>query len=454
MDDIVYGKIMICEQEYSFSFEKAKKFFFVHPIKRLEISEFIFLENDEKYYENLIGITYDNHLLYFVDVNLVKMSTGEIYGYPKAFIFLQANLLEWKYNAFKFKAIILKSSAIDSLQSLEYAYKIRQNIMNDESIDSKCMGKNFEIEYGKCQVKTHSMVIPYEKKFPIKIENCLKIDLNDETEAYDVYILINKINEVFKFIFNRCNIAMSTIKLITETISVKNLDGNIEEEKFSAHMEYLNQEDEFNGKNINENKEYILNHFQDLIDAVNEEIISYYPKDDEQARYVDNELFIKICGTFEREFELCYPSFLEDTEPVYRMIKQKILDFMTDLDCEYKGKNSEAREKIKSFKNTVEKLNEKLEKRLRYAYSQFEFCLDSKFRMYCRKNNLEEVLPKIIFEEFASKRNQYVHTLKAEKFKREEIVGYLIVRELIYCMILKRAKFSDDEITAMIQSYD
>ena len=46
-----------------------------------------------------------------------------------------------------------------------------------------------------------------------------------------------------------------------------------------------------------------------------------------------------------------------------------------------------------------------------------------------------------------------MHTFNDMEFTKEEIAGYVFVRELIYCMILKQAKFKKEEIEQMMNIY-
>lgn len=454
LDTYIHGTIKLDDSERPFDFKNNR--LIIHPTQE---------END--YYGNLytsprewkkhkclVGITYDEHLIYFIDVVVVK-EVNIYYGYPKAYVILNANMIDWNYNILNFRKIKLKSSAIDSLQNKTYSFKLRQYLIKKEA-DSNINNiiKNFEITQGNCELITGYLFITKDNKDRLEITSSLNCSLKKSTSIFDVYQIVNKINEVFKFIFNRSNIAFSSIKLESVPIEVKDsIDNTSEPISFSATMYLLNQTNELNTRNINNTIDPILKNFNSLMEVVNKEIISYYPKNDEDFHYVDVDKYIKVCGTFEREFDDCFSDYLEINEPNYTFVKGKLLDYLNKLDEELKGKNGSARKKVSSFKDTIVKMNEKLEKRLNYAFNEFAYCLQPRFEDYCKRNELTNKTFKDVCSCFANKRNLYVHTFKHLGFTKEEIAGFVIVRELIYCMILKQAKFTNEEITQMIKVF-
>lgn len=452
MNTSLRGTIKLDEHVRTFEFKD--KILFIHPSK----SEYDFfdslLKNEHKHYELIIGKTYDNHLIYFLDVTVLNKN-DKYYAYPLAYTVINCNTIDWDYDIFNFKDIKLKSNAVDSLQNAEYSHKIKQYfIKNEHDSDIDIIRKGFEITQGKCELVTGYNIISRDIDTSINVSSNLNIILNEETSIYDVYQLVNKINEVFKFVFNRANIAFSSIKLETESIKIMNdFDGTTESDIFQATMYILNQTNEFKARNINQISDHILKKFNSLMKVVNKEIISYYPKNDKDFHYVDVEKFIKVCGTFEREFENCFPKWLPTNETDYDNIKQELIKFLDELDVQFNGKNTKARKAISSFKYTVNNMNEKLEKRLKFAFNKFAYCLKPRFEKYCKNVNLKDTNINKIFSCFANKRNKYVHTFNDLGFTQEEIAGFVIVREMIYCMILKQAEFTEEEITEMINLF-
>lgn len=450
----IHGTIKLGDCERTFDFKNNK--IFIHPTHEENdyIGNLFTSPIERKKYEYLVGITYDKHLIYFIDVIVVK-EVNIYFGYPKSYIILNDNMIDWNYDILDFRTIKLKSNAIDSLQNKTYSFKLRQYLIKkeaDSNIDN--IIKNFEITQGNCELITGCLFITKDNKDRLEITSSLNCSLKKSTSIFDVYQIVNKINEVFKFIFNRSNIAFSSIKLESDPIGVKDsIDNSTDPISFSGTMYLLNQKNELNTRKINNTIDPILKNFNSLMEVVNKEIISYYPKNDEDFHYVDAYKYIKVCGTFEREFDDCFPDYVEVNEPNYAFVKEKLLDFLTQLDEDLSGTNGKARKKIKSFKNTIMKMNESLEKRLNYAFDEFAFCLQPRFEDYCKRNELADKTFKDVCSYFANKRNQYVHTFNDLGFSKEEIAGFVMVRELIYCMILKQAKFTNEEIQQMINIF-
>lgn len=454
LNTYIHGTIKLGDCERTFDFKNNK--IFIHPTQEENdyIGNLFTSPIERKKHEYLVGITYDKHLIYFIDVIVVK-EVNIYYGYPKYYIILNDNMIDWNYDILDFRKIKLKSSAIDSLQNKTYSFKLRQYLIKKEA-DSNINNiiKNFEITQGNCELITGYLFITKDNKDRLEITSSLNCSLKKSTSIFDVYQIVNKINEVFKFIFNRSNIAFSSIKLESVPIEVKDsIDNTSEPISFSATMYLLNQTNELNTRNINNTIDPILKNFNSLMEVVNKEIISYYPKNDEDFHYVDVDKYIKVCGTFEREFDDCFSDYLEINEPNYTFVKGKLLDYLNKLDEELKGKNGPARKKISSFKDTIENMNEKLEKRLNFAFDEFAYCLQSRFEDYCKRNELTEITFKDVCNCFANKRNKYVHTFIDLGFSKEEIAGFVVVRELIYCMVLKQAGFKNEEITQMINIF-
>lgn len=448
------GTIKLNDCERSFDFKDDR--LFIHPDKGEEdyLDNLFKLNKEQNKHEYLIGKTYDNKLVYFIDVIVVK-KINRYYAYPKAYTTVSLQTANWNYNDFCFINIKLKSNAIDSFQNVEYQRKFLQHFLQQESkLSEEKISKKFDITEGKCELDT-SYIIRLKDK-PISIYTHLKISLEERKSIYDVYLLVNKINEVFKFIFNRSNIGFSSIQLETEQQQIQTIgkdNNSIEYKSLPAAMFLINQSNDFEARDINQVIEPILQNFNSLINVVNKDIISYYPKNDEDFYYVDVEKFIKVCGTFEREFDYCFPDWIEINEPEYTHVQKKLLNYLGELDSQFKGINSKVRDKIKSFEYTITHMNEKLEKRLNFAFKEFEYCLNPRFEKYCNRANLHDINPADIFTCFANKRNKYVHTFNDMEFTKEEIAGYVFVRELIYCMILKQAKFKKEEIEQMMNIY-
>lgn len=454
LNTYIQGTIKLGDCERTFDFKNNK--IFIHPTQEEKdyFGNLFTLPREWKKHECLVGMTYDEHLIYFIDVVVVK-EVNKYYGYPKAYVISKSNTIDWNYNILNFKKIKLKSNAIDSLQNTAYSHKLKHFLVEKETnTDIGNIIKNFEITQGNCTLITGYDFITENYKDRLEITSSLICSLKESTSLFDIYQIVNKINEVFKFIFNRSNISFSSIKLESVPIEVKDsIDNTLELVSFSATMYILNQTNEIPTRSINHMIDPILNNFNSLMEVVNKEIISYYPKDDNDFNYVDVEKFIKVCGTFEREFNDCFPNYLETKEPNYAFVKEKLLNFLTELDEDLRETNGKSRKKIKSFRNTIEKMNEKLEKRLNYAFDEFAYCLQSRFEDYCKRTEITENTFKDVCNCFANKRNKYVHTFNDLGFSKEEIAGFVVVRELIYCMVLKQAGFTNKEIEQMINIF-
>ena len=355
------GTIKLNDCERSFDFKDDR--LFIHPDKGEEdyLDNLFKLSKEQNKHEYLIGKTYDNKLVYFIDVIVVK-KINRYYAYPKAYTTVSLQTANWNYNDFCFINIKLKSNAIDSFQNVEYQRKFLQHFLQQESkLSEEKISKKFDITEGKCELDT-SYIIRLKDK-PISIYTHLKISLEERKSIYDVYLLVNKINEVFKFIFNRSNIGFSSIQLETEQQQIQTIgkdNNSIEYKSLPAAMFLINQSNDFEARDINQVIEPILQNFNSLINVVNKDIISYYPKNDEDFYYVDVEKFIKVCGTFEREFDYCFPDWIEINEPEYTHVQKKLLNYLGELDSQFKGINSKVRDKIKSFEYTITNMNEKL----------------------------------------------------------------------------------------------
>ena len=454
LDTNIHGTIKLDDCIKSFDFKDNK--LFIHPTKEDGdyLGNLFATPIERKKYEYLVGITYDKHLIYFIDVTVIKQ-VNIYYGYPKSYIILNNNTINWNYDILEFKKIKLQSSAIDSFQNITYSHDLRQYLVKKEdgaNIDNVI--KKFEITQGNCELITGYHFLTKDNKARIEIISSLNCDLKRSTSIFNIYKIVNKINEVFNFIFNRSNIAFSSIRLESVPIEVKDsIDSTSESVSFHATIYILNQTNEINTRSINHIINPILNNFNSLMEVVNKEIISYYPKNEKDFHYVDVNKYIKVCGTFEREFDDCFSNYLEINEPDYAFVKKRLLNYLIQLDEELKGENGKARKKISSFRNTITNMNENLEKRLNYAFNEFAYCLQPRFEDYCKRNDLTDKTFKDICSCFANKRNKYVHTFNDLGFSKEEIAGFVVVRELIYCMVLKQAGFTNEEIEQMINIF-
>ena len=398
-------------------------------------------DKDKGKFNYLVGKTDRNKNIFFIDVEYCELDYNDMYiAFPGAYCISKYIIDDDSFSTKPIANVQLTSTIITSLQyndiqllKRDSGTKLFDNeIRNFFPLDNEIAFVETKIDHNSLNVNT-SLIIDYAKPKSLITwyHECLKII------------------RTFRFLYNRKNVFFDSIDIEF----YKNFDKHelVYNELVEYKMYYINKVNEFKYQNLSIVKDTIFNHFNDVYNLLKDkDFYFYYPENDKDNSYIDIKKFIVMCGTFEREFEETFSKSLEDINNTFNIVKKDIISQLEVIQSNYD--NHEKQEEVGNIIQIVERLSKSLASRLNYCYEQFEFVMSERFAYHCKTQNINKCDFMQISRVFGNTRNKMVHTFSNIKFNNQVVVGYLMARDLIYCMILKRANFTDDEIKVMVKT--
>ena len=406
---------------------------------------------------NLYGENSDGNPIAFIKLNLKNVGRGIYRSFVPAYILGKCNAISPLPEIKNFKRMTLKGECIDALYSPRKLVKelsttkkfkpvIKFNDMKD--VQTKIKINQDEWNFGV------SWIIPHkDKNTIIDLNSELVIDFKDLKNVDEIIEYYIRIEKIFSFLSNRKHVIFSEIKLYK---NIKFYDDIYKKARKNSITFLLN---------INERKdiEYDLpekhkqisildldNRIEAIYNAINENpfIDESLPNNTYDSNHVSVEDFIRTTSAFESEFDRTYPNYKANKNANYKRVKNKILRYIED--CKI-NENNRTIGYIDDFYNCINNLEGTLPEQICWALKEFTKPLEKiKQRLFVHYN-ITNVNNGELAQHFAKKRNYVAHGRELQQFTDIEIVSYILVERLIYCLLLKRVGFSIDEITIILE---
>lgn len=460
------GMIVIDGNEFNFYYANKYITIFPNDIKQSwNDLHGLYIRNKKKQinFKLLNGTLRIGNSITFIDVSLDYYGRGYYKGYIPAMIISKANNYINFQGTDKVESITFVGGIIDKLYKPKNRLNIDEYDDNIEDFLIRLKQKSSVIKKCKLNDDTLELNIGYTNNYkdlniPMSLNTYLSIKFNKPKYIYCINEYYEKIFKTLCFIFNRQCVNFQDIILsnqfeVNEKIVQNNGIGfkeSIENVQFSL---IVNDESEFDCdiNDINIDIDILLQNFESLYNIINEEMfpLSYYPKNTYDDTHFDNYQFIKIASAFEGQFDLLYPNYKSNKSKKYNIIKQELLDFILSKSNE---SNREVRKYLKNFYKIINNCEGSLSEHINYAMQIYQNVISKKKQKLFDNFKLTSISNNDISIAFQNKRNVIAHTSINETFTSIEIIGYVVVKMLVHCLILKRAKFDDDSIINIINS--
>lgn len=437
-------------------------------------SEYSFCLDENKLYGNLLsekkGIKFGSHerkQIPFIKARHSAGGTIAFYNFSYSKEFFDDSLFAKSYGVFISRLI---NRDIDGYDVISFKGKAINNFyppaLSVEGIGSF----EYPSDDGSKTIKIKPFpeksdeieAIIYEKNVKIKLSVCtpgsIGIDSTNLGEIYTSFRIIFQekmpledlmkwvfaVKKTFAFLYFRNDIAFEEIELWENTDRGLNRIGNLFlYEKFENDIPKSSSKCvKFLG---------IKEHFSNLFAILLDEKLNLLclPTDKQDSWLVSPEKYVFTCASFENVFDKRYPNFINDDQD-FLIVKNSLMSFLSQEDETYKGINSKARKWIRKIKNTIERESKNLDHKFNKCFNEYNSLL-SEFKMdiHTRYNiDLDENID--LGGNFSSVRNHSAHGSKTE-YNDESIIAFEFGRVMIYIMVLKEAKFSDEEIINIIR---
>ncbi len=172
------------------------------------------------------------------------------------------------------------------------------------------------------------------------------------------------------------------------------------------------------------------------------------PDNTYEAEHINVNTFLQTTSAFEAEFDRTYPKYKATKNKDYREIKDKVLNFIKD--CETLEKTKVIKY-LETFYDTINDLEGTLPEQICYALNEYSQQIAKVKKRIFDLYEIADMSNDELAQVFTKKRNYIAHGRELKAFSDIEIVTYILVERLVYCLLLKRVGFSKEEITIIIE---
>ena len=255
----------------------------------------------------------------------------------------------------------------------------------------------------------------------------------------------------YKFIYKRSFLEFSSVELFKKT--GVNFLGKIETTLISFKMYVAIQENTENDISKDSLKfSDIKNHFKELFLKVTDNTLelNYFKKSYIESLSIDQNRYMNLAMNFEKQFNIIHNNkFKSGTNNAYNDVKILIMNNIEKIVVKEKKKKKYKQK----FKEQIERTEGTFEEKVKYSLSEYEECLIEIFKRRLKMDNVTNYKYSEISTTFSEKRNLIAHGEIIERFSSEEVVAFIIIYLLLYCMILKSAGIENVLIKELINEY-
>lgn len=351
---------------------------------------------------------------------------------------------EVEYIVNNYKKDIKYNQILFTFNELDYFYPSYYSIVDDKECETlifdriKYNGTNIKLEF--CLEDVNDKCYPTSS---IVRKTFLKVSFKKTNDLNYILGIYYSIRHLFSFIFNRSNISLNSLYLkeIKKGKTSYQSLVSVYDKFILDPEEVIKQEKQITiGLYINKFKDLIQLFFQKEKD---EEIIpnlSIINESRKKKSLIDLKQTLSNTAVFENYVNYLLPKMSsEDSLEFYEDVK-KWLDKYID---EHTGKKAK---KAKEFKKIV-KPNISLADKITKIY-----------KGYSDWNTLKPVLKKWygkdvskLANELNEWRNELAHCKNNYELKRDTIIATQLVEHINYCIILRQANYTDDEIRNILE---
>lgn len=462
MEQIIEGKIEYNSKKYGFYYinniltlipdedlEEVWKSMF-KSLKERTINDILFLK----------GITSSGYRITFINIKLIRQSGGIYKAFVPAYIIGNSNMVNPLPEINNFESMIFYGKCIDNFFDNRKVIEFKNDDIREINMKIKTLKNDvFLIEKDKFNFGISSTLSRIEKNTntPVIVKSYLQINFENKKSITEIIEYYREVSELFEFLYLREHVKFDEIKLISRG-KVK-IEDEIKKitNTFNLYC-YLNEDAKIDLPDINNCIKYeqIESNFKELYLTVNNKKAykNYYNlnKDDELKITVNK--YQNISSAFESWFDINFPKFKSNSNENYRILKDKVTNFIDD--CINEEDKRENKEILKWFELDIKNMEGSLKEQIRYSLGVFSECIinvkKNLINNYNIKYESEEDLNEMISNTFKNTRNGIVHgNMKSEiLFSDMDVVAYAIVERLVQCLVFYKANVDKDKIKEIV----
>lgn len=458
------GIITINETKYSFYYNnKFITIFPKNPTSSWNDIEGLFCNSKkEKSFETLCGKSRAGNEIIFLNVKLKPYGRKILKGFVPAYLISHSNLINAP-NAESFEEIIFRGDVIDKIYSphnliKKSSYDFENHVPILEFNSQKDIKKNTKLNDDSIYLTIKAISSGKARTPPILLKSELGIKFAIDRNIQEIKDYYKKITQTLSFFFNRRYLKYERVMLV-RTIDVKYAiqNGNKVEYETRKEQQIYNlvindkYQNTFDIGSITFDTKIFLNVFPKVYNIIDENMFSilYYSKNKDDDIAFDHFQFMATASAFEGQFDLVYPEYKTRKKAKFSEVKNGLLAY---IESQKEKENAVGKKYLSSFESMIENCEGTLSEQLNYCLKVFNKAIEkNKQKLFVEFNILNKSNNDIAMA-FQNKRNSLMHTFLEQRYEPIEIVGYVLVKMLVYCLILKRAKLEENEIINIINS--
>ncbi len=450
----VLGKVKIKGKIYSFSLTDNIINLVPHKLKDVYIDLFDNINNNKKNIQiSFEGETNNGYYIKFINIKLRNRGRGCMDAFVPVYILGRENAISPLPKADNIEIIRFKGDVISKFYNynefVKYEKKAngkRSVTVNLDKSNKKIQFDNFYIEFKvltKKSKKINEAVFDVESIMDVVFTKPIS-----NTKILEIYLSVLKF---YKFIYKRSFLKFSSVELMKKA-NVNYLD-KIKKLPIFYNMYVANEKDVENdvykeSLTFSDIDDYFKNIFLKIINTTLE--LNYFKESYTKSLSIDQNRYMNLAMNFEKQFNVIHnDKFKSVTNNDYDEVKKLIISTIENIEVKGRGK----KDYKQKFKQQIEKLEGIFEEKIRYSLSEYKECLIDIFNRRLKIDNVKNYKYDEIATTFSKTRNLIAHGEIIEGFSNKEIISFIILYQLLYCMILKSAGIEMVKIKDLLNEY-
>ncbi len=454
MEKTICGTLKFNNKKYYFNFQDNILTF--QPRKMLPYAEWfwIYIEPEKEYMQiNLEGETNEGKYIAFLNVRPVQIGRGAYSTYVPAYISGESNNIIPIIKCDKIKTITLKGDCIDRLYYSKQIISKKHNENRDTIV--KVDHEKFNNKKIKIENEIHNYYVLYKEhgasdlNTVLSVKSVLEINFEKDKKLTDILSCYLKVEKFFSFLNNRKIICFDEIKLWKQV----NLDGKLNYVSFELIVNHNPKEklDLYNNKHSYIQFENIEKNYVKLYSEITKDrfITSYYPTNKNESNLVNDIKYISLASAFESEFNELFPKHKSLTNENFSKVKNQLLAY---VECQISDcTNKKILKYWKEFKKMIEKTEGSLHEKILFSLKKFDKNIRNYKNFLLKEYKIKTINDGELAKSFVDRRNKISHGELTQGFTDQEMISYLIIKILVYCITLQRCGFNEEEINIFLR---
>lgn len=336
MERIICGELVFNGNNYKFDFRD--NILVIQPEKLEKYSEWYFKQigkgNTVDMEEiNLEGTTNNGYYICFVHIKFSHLGRGILKAYVPGYILCRANNINNIPSCNEIEKLRFYGECLDKFY---YPKRVVENndLLKENKLKIEIDNQNIENDEIKINNDIFSFGVewkmPYSSNINVVLDvtSYLEIKFNSFKDLEQLIKYYINVKKIFSFLYNRRFIKFKVIKAYKKVQIYNPIEKNMNVSQIEYEVHFLDTDEEID---INKRNYIHLEEIKGKLPKIYKEITNqnflteYYPSNEKDSLFIDNNKFLQIASAFESEFDKLFPNFKSTNSSEYKDVKDSIL---------------------------------------------------------------------------------------------------------------------------------